>query len=169
MKQSTAQPKSQIIYPGIDNIPVRLKPGQDILEFSSQAANHVPKLVYDAAVKVFDLSLATDLAEYRQLVYDVANQRCVISQEDRQWNAKKANFVIFVRWMTPFWELRDRPVAPAPEQPPVFNPSRPISLNEAVAMQSVGENPPPPAPKRKGIVSLSRGKVKHERKQKLYS
>lgn len=166
----TAQGQStQIVYPGIDGIPVRLKPGQDILDFSQITPDKMPQMVSDCSVDVFDLSKPEHMERYRELLDKVAKRRCVISQEERQWDAKKANFVVFVRWLTPYWELRDRPTPIAAEKPPVFDPARPIGLAEAVVLNASGSGEQPESRRKQGVVTLSKGRVKHERRQKIYT
>ena len=64
-------------------------------------ASQAPQPFYKVHVKIFDLSDATQLEEYKEIFEMVGIGIARVSSEERQWVPGKENWKVFLRWCIP--------------------------------------------------------------------
>lgn len=77
-----------------------------------------PQEFRDGKVRVFDLSDAQHLADYNEVVNQVARGAAILCKEDVTFSEKTHNFMVFVRWMVRFYAAPDYPTKKESEGDP---------------------------------------------------
>lgn len=95
----TGQLHEKISLPGWEGIPFR-GPVPDLKETDPQRKQ--PVMAQKVHIELLDLSDKKQLARYRTICQVVANGYGQISKEDMQYDPKKKNWRVFVRWLEIF-------------------------------------------------------------------
>lgn len=93
------------IYPGLDGIPFRLHPGQQV-PFLKQNEIDSPRLseVREGRACIFDLSCDNQLSDYNDIIDRAAKGTVLLSREEVNWDAERRTYVAFVRWIELYLE-----------------------------------------------------------------
>jgi len=85
-----------ITMPGHEGIPFR----GSVPNLKADDPEHLqPQAGQKAHVEILDLWKPTELARYRTICQVVANGFGAISKEDMQFDSKKKNWRVFIRWL----------------------------------------------------------------------
>ena len=80
---------------------------------------------FDAHVKVFDLSVAEDLAEYQRILDEIVNQVAFSIGDRIEFDSARGRFLAFLRWAEP---RADAPASMRPPPTPVGAPPTPEAI-----------------------------------------
>lgn len=89
--------------PGYDGLPFR----GDVPDLKNDDPEHkLPQIGQTAHVEILDLSIKDQLKHYEEVCQLVANGFAAISKEDMQWDPKKKNWRVFLRWIEYFMSIK---------------------------------------------------------------
>lgn len=104
--EMSADPRSMRVFPGLDGIPFRQKPGQQTPMLKQDDPEFMqPKMIADAHVRLFNMSKPEDLREYEAVWDKAAKGLVLISSEKDHWSDKEQTFLILLRWGELYLEL----------------------------------------------------------------
>jgi hypothetical protein len=90
--------------PGLDGIPFKHVKGEMIPPITDPERELEVKLA--AHAKVFNLSDETDLKEYNEVIQRSTGVSTDISKEEMHWDDSKHSFIVFLRWVDRWLELK---------------------------------------------------------------
>ena len=91
---------------GIDPIPYRQTDDERVPDIKASDPPHRrPQEVWEAHACVFHLEKDEDLQDYNRIIGLIGKGRALHSFERVEWNDKRNNFVVFLRWIELFMEM----------------------------------------------------------------